>query len=240
MKRYWFICFLVSLSIVVYSTKGYARQQDKERLRAFRAVKTMRLLVYEFGDTTRVNLPFKEVARRLLGYAGVTIVGAGAKKYDCTLQIHVYGIRAISEVRRFAGVVEISYTRDFIDVTISLEKPGVPVYREFFNDFKDPLTSEEIKQITGTIEEMLGQMYGTNFWIAALKDIDVREKAAEVLKDIRAVEPLIAALKGQDVDVREKAAELLGKIKDIRAVEPLIACSAPHLLDTKLTVLNEL
>ncbi len=65
--------------------------------------------------------------------------------------------------------------------------------------------------------------------IAAMKDKDrwVRRKAAEALgkiKDVRAVEPLIAALKVKySPDVRWKAAEVLGKIKDARAVEPLIA-----------------
>jgi HEAT repeat protein len=38
-----------------------------------------------------------------------------------------------------------------------------------------------------------------------------------------AVEPLIAALKGEDWRVREAAAEALGKVGDARAVEPLIA-----------------
>lgn len=43
------------------------------------------------------------------------------------------------------------------------------------------------------------------------------------LKDPRAVEPLIAAMKDRDKDVRFGAAEALGNIKDPRAVEPLIA-----------------
>jgi HEAT repeat protein len=58
------------------------------------------------------------------------------------------------------------------------------------------------------------------------KDEGVRQAAAEALgkiKDRRAVEPLIAALKDESFSVRQAAAEALGKIKDPRAVEPLSA-----------------
>ncbi|MFQ5976389.1 MAG: HEAT repeat domain-containing protein, partial [Candidatus Hydrothermarchaeales archaeon] len=49
------------------------------------------------------------------------------------------------------------------------------------------------------------------------------EEILEKIKDPRAVEPLIAALKDEDSDIRERVAEVLGKIKNPRAVEPLIA-----------------
>src|SRR5688500_11977735 len=64
--------------------------------------------------------------------------------------------------------------------------------------------------------------------IKALKyeaDSSVRKAAAEALgeiKDVRAVEPLIAILQDIDRDVAMAAAEALGEIKDARAVEPLI------------------
>jgi HEAT repeat protein len=53
-----------------------------------------------------------------------------------------------------------------------------------------------------------------------------REEAAEALgeiRDPRAVDPLIGALKDRDHEVREEAVEALGKIGDKRAVEPLNA-----------------
>ena len=52
----------------------------------------------------------------------------------------------------------------------------------------------------------------------------VRKAAAQVLGeigDVRAVEPLIVALKNKHEDLRKTAAEALGKIGDARAVEPL-------------------
>jgi HEAT repeat protein len=43
------------------------------------------------------------------------------------------------------------------------------------------------------------------------------------VKDPRALEALINALKHEDLHVREKAAEALGEIKDPKAIEPLIS-----------------
>ncbi|MCK4736590.1 MAG: HEAT repeat domain-containing protein [Methanophagales archaeon] len=57
------------------------------------------------------------------------------------------------------------------------------------------------------------------------KDRDVRGAAAKALgniRDKRAVEPLVQALKDEYLRVRRGVAETLGKIGDKRAVEPLI------------------
>ena len=50
---------------------------------------------------------------------------------------------------------------------------------------------------------------------------EVQQMAAWALVQIKAVEPLIQALKHDDVRVRMRAAWVLGEIKDSRAVEPL-------------------
>jgi len=58
------------------------------------------------------------------------------------------------------------------------------------------------------------------------KNRAARQAAAEALGklgDTRAVEPLVAALRGEDVEVRRTAAWALGEIGDARAVDPLIA-----------------
>jgi HEAT repeat protein len=57
------------------------------------------------------------------------------------------------------------------------------------------------------------------------KEIDLRRMAISALgkiRDTRAVEPLIAALRNGDINIVWDAAEALGKIGDTRAVEPLI------------------
>lgn len=56
------------------------------------------------------------------------------------------------------------------------------------------------------------------------KHPESREEAAEALGEIRdpkAVDPLIAALRDRDAEVREEAAKSLGMIGDRKAVEPL-------------------
>jgi HEAT repeat protein len=71
-----------------------------------------------------------------------------------------------------------------------------------------------------------GDIDGLNKALKYRKDAAIRRSAAIALgelKDKKAVEPLILALKDEDESVRWKAAEALGKIKDARAVEPLIA-----------------
>jgi len=67
----------------------------------------------------------------------------------------------------------------------------------------------------------------------------VAQAAAEALGkigDVRAIEPLIAALKDIDSSVCEAAAKSLGKIGDVRAIEPLIAALEVRHLDVEACV----
>ena len=57
-------------------------------------------------------------------------------------------------------------------------------------------------------------------------DRDVHQTAVDALErlgDVRAVEPLLAALRDNDRDVREEAIKALGRLGDMRAMEPLLA-----------------
>jgi HEAT repeat protein len=77
-------------------------------------------------------------------------------------------------------------------------------------------------------ERALGQMRdarAVELLIAALRDENVHRSAQHALESIGApsVEPLIAVLRDENEDVRGRAVEALGRIGDARAVEPLIA-----------------
>ena len=91
-------------------------------------------------------------------------------------------------------------------------------------DDRDPTVRTSAAEALGTIGTPAVEPL-----IAALKnkDAEVRWRVVESLgkiKDPNAVEPLIAALRGdRDERVRREAAEALADIRDPRAVEPLIA-----------------
>jgi len=71
-----------------------------------------------------------------------------------------------------------------------------------------------------------GDVQGLIKALGYIKDANIRWASAGALGelgDVQAVEPLIAALKGQDEDMRRASAGALGQIGDVRAVEPLIA-----------------
>jgi HEAT repeat protein len=74
-----------------------------------------------------------------------------------------------------------------------------------------------------------------------LKSQDPAKRAEVVrvlgdMKDRRAVEPLIAALKDESWQVRRNAAMALGEIKDARAVEPLIAALRDDVVEVRESV----
>lgn len=60
------------------------------------------------------------------------------------------------------------------------------------------------------------------------------------LKDVRAAEPLIHALKDEDEFVQERAADALGKIGDERAVGPLLEAVSNSSEDVKVTATEAL
>lgn len=83
---------------------------------------------------------------------------------------------------------------------------------------------EDLGELNVKVLKMRKDVDGLIKVLATGKHPESREEAAEALGDLRdpkAVEPLIAALKDRDAEVREGAAEALGKIGDRRAVEAL-------------------
>ncbi len=107
----------------------------------------------------------------------------------------------------------------------ALVKIGAPAVEPLIAALK----KDEEWYVRKTAAEALGQIGDVRAvepLIVALKEGDMRRVSAEALGkigDTRAVEPLIATLKDKDSDVCKAAAEALGKIGDDRAIELLIA-----------------
>ena len=100
-------------------------------------------------------------------------------------------------------------------------EPLIAVPKDYYSGVRYAVTEALVKIGAPAMEPLIAALKDKDS-----KDSDVRQAAAEALgeiKDPRAVEPLIAALKDEDSDVRAAAAYALGEIKDPRAVEPLIA-----------------
>lgn len=137
---------------------------------------------------------------------------------------------------KVAMVVELSIDKEGL---LILTEPYGKVTKYKYTTPEETEKAEKQRKIVEPIKSLLreGQRYKLKEMgkdvveplIILLKDkssILMRAEAASALgeiKDSRAVEPLIAALKDGDEGVRWCAAFALGEIKDSRAVEPLIA-----------------
>ncbi len=94
MRKHWFVTFVIFLSILFHPLEGRATLQSPKRLSTPHSGKTVRIIVYQNyydGVAKKLYLPFEKIARRLLGYAGVTVVSPGAKQYDYSLEISAIG-----------------------------------------------------------------------------------------------------------------------------------------------------
>lgn len=123
---------------------------------------------------------------------------------------------------------------------------GIPAYKQDFKGYKKPdertLPLDNLKKPSAVpfrhefnqsgsfpskIIDMMGEIYGTDFILKALKDEDVNISAIArdllgKLKDPNTVEPLISLINDEDVSIRSNVIIVLGKIGDPRAIESLI------------------
>lgn len=249
MKKFKPVILLISFSLFFVILNGYViAQPSKKQLEAFRSAKTVQIVVEQsYGEAKDASLPIMDVARRLLEYAGLQVVGSNVKEYDLYIKIEAEG-EALS--RSYTPGVKL-YTGASLAGSILFKIPGIPIYEKFFVTYQSPPLRSPPYAISGSIEEyrtpsgalfeeilygkgtvvskiveMMTEIYGITCVIASLKDEDVQDSTAYALgeiKDPRTVEPLIAALKDEDEAVRAHAAHALGKIKDPHAVGALIA-----------------
>lgn len=237
MKKNMFNIIVISLCMLFYAfTVNVTAQPTEEQLKAFRSAKTVIMIVnqsykVEDGDEIKdVSLPFEEVAKRILQYAGLKVAGNNAKYYDVTLRIQSKG-----EAKSIHYTIGTRYSAASLSGIILFESAGIQAYKKSFkgyisppfiigeDKYKNPSSApfNEVFWISGSFVSktliMIGEVYGVNALIGALKDqeYDLRYRAIEALgeiKDNRAVEPLIAVRKDKNSSVRKDVAEALEKL----------------------------
>lgn len=216
--------FLVILNNNVIAQETQEQQLTKEQLKAFRSAKTACILVEQSYDEVKdVSLPFEDVTKRLLEYAGLKVVkSSDTKDYDLKLNIKAKG-KAIKS----KGTI-INGTKSSLSGSISFEIQGIPVCQKSFKGESPPFMGDEFQilfdlafAIQGsfipTMIEMMRDIYDINCILSALKDEDWKVRivtAGELGKmmNYQAVGPLISALKDEDRAVIVTASDALKNI----------------------------
>ena len=243
------------LPVALSAAPASSEAPTSEQLAAFRAAKTARIAVQQsYGFARGVSLPFEDVARRMLTYAGKGVLPPGAETADLTVEIRADGEPRASEYRDILGHAQPVrlYTAASVEGSISVTSGGLPPFSRTFagrfalgqvilgpetDGYAKPSGApfqqsfEEPGSFLSALCEVVLEVWGPTPLMAALKDEDaaLRTRAAETLGKAKApgaLEPLIGALKDRDPAVREKAAEKLGELGDARAVAPLVAALA--------------
>jgi len=237
MKFKYVIVSIYLITSLLATNCSTVSKLSQEQVETFQHAKTVRITVEQsYGIAKGVSLPFEDLAQRLLKYAGVKAVGLDEKGYDATLRIKAkgtpigakYNLGYFYTGARLKGEIlfEIQGSRSFkknFDGKLSpFEEASVLYLQRSPSDAPIPYLFE--KFFRPAIFEMIGEIYGVNYWISALKDSSYRESALEKLTKIGkpTTEPLIIALKDKDISIRIGAARALGEIKDNGALEPLI------------------
>ena len=234
-------CFFFSCLVINCSTVNKLSQQE---INTFRQAKTVRIIVEESYNTTKYSsLPFESLAQRYLKYGGLRVVSSDEKKCDATLRIRAQGTALGAHYKDKSSGIYMGYLYTGVRLKgeISFEIQGIHPYKRKFGGESAPPETVKLYGLPtsasaepsywgfadsfhGEILQMMGEIYGANYWISSLKDDQFYSIAYWKLRGIGepAVEPLIAGLEDEKLSVRRGAAELLGKIKDSRAAEPLI------------------
>lgn len=236
------VILTISLCALLLILNNYViAQPTQKQLEVFRSAKTVRVLVNQsYGDAKDVSLPFKDVTKRLLGYAGIRIASADSKTYDITIKIQAQG-----QVKGTYYLNQYHYSGASLSGSISFISQDCPPYKKAFSvDIYPPtiITSKyptpssapfkgafyESGSFLSKFIEMIGVVYGKNCIVmASLSDKDwrLRSNAAEILgskRDPEIIKPMIEALNDKKSLVRRNAAEAMGDIDDPMVIEALI------------------
>ncbi|MBN1509210.1 MAG: HEAT repeat domain-containing protein [Sedimentisphaerales bacterium] len=235
-KRLWLLSCLFVLPF-----SGCSLQ---EQIEAFRAARTVRLIVEEHGPGDVLDPHLEETVESLLTYAKVTVLGADAETYDATIRIVIQkqalGARYERLGFRYTGARVFGYIcfdrrpmAAYLESFKGEEHPPSQLWRDddrttYLERHSAPFVEAYRGSDFGAkLARMIGQTYEAEMLVDALKDknYEVRMVAAMALGDIggpRVVDPLINALMDCSWQVQRAAAIALGDTGDPRAVDPLI------------------
>ncbi|MCD6493385.1 MAG: HEAT repeat domain-containing protein [Archaeoglobaceae archaeon] len=236
-KRFLFLAILLLFASCILQAQSEEVSSDVQ-------VKVVRVVVnqtYEKAD--KVSLSFYDYTKKILEYAGFSVVDENAKYYDATLYIDVKGIPGGAYYSKWGcnWNWEYRWTEATLKGTLSFSINGGKTYCWNFSYTEGPYSAISGGYFTPNdapfriafdegflpfLFKSISELKGISPLISALKDEDwrIRWGAAYALgeiKDPRAVEPLIQALKDEDSGVRCAAANALVRIGE-PAVEPLI------------------
>lgn len=251
MKKNKFVIFFIFIIVFFIVLNGYVKAQStkeqqltKEQLEAFRSAKKVRIVVEQsYGAAKDVNLPFEDLTKRLVKYAGLTVVESEIRASDLRLVIKAKGMAKLGHYLPN----NYYYTGASLMGSVEFDCPEVPIYkREFEAVVKPPLmfTTTDKKHETAAgapfstaykqngsfiplIVDMMGKVYGTDLLNDLIKDRSHRVRISAIsalanFNDSRTVSLLITLLKDRDQEARFAAEAALGKIKNPPA-QPLVA-----------------
>lgn len=242
---------IIFLVLITCNSIAYS-QLTEEQISAFNSIKKVRILnenlflesFYTLSFKIVPTYHFEETVKKMWSSLGIEVVNDNAENYDATIRIQT---KTIS----FLDISDQSTNYCILSGSISLEVPGIPIYKKHFHGWASGgmvLINKEYEYLSefyavldvaaifvpgsflSKLMEMTGEVVSINYFNSILERTDKDETIAKVnaayasgeIKDSSTVESLIIALNDEQKNVRSMAAWALGEINDKRSIEPLI------------------
>ena len=264
MKAIKFLTFIIlsaGLILLVFAPYSEGTSNAKKAQTSSHKEKVLIAVSQSYGpNADDIDLPFEEMAVKMLTYSGLKVVEEASGDPDYVLKIEVEG-KALGQSYSVMGFGKGNYywTGASLNGKLLLEISDIPYYEASFSGHKSPPSSipilssithpsnapfkEVMESSTFLLEltRMVAELRGAYPLVAALKDdnTDVRTQALQVLKEMRqtATPALIAGLKDPEIDVQVEAANILSAIGE-PAVDQLIAALADERAYVRLNVVR--